>query len=69
MRTDEGFLLVATNLKPYHTAAQMLADSLKEFAPNHPVILFTEDKWVNDPGTIFLIRFTVECLLLIAQNY
>ena len=50
MRTDEGFLLVATNLKPYHTAAQMLADSLKEFAPNHPVILFTEDRWINDPG-------------------
>ena len=50
MRTDEGFLLVATNHKPYHTAAQQLADSLKEFAPEHPVILFTEDKWVDCPG-------------------
>ena len=50
MRTDEGFLLVATNWKPYLTAAQMLCDSLKEFAPDHPVILFTEDRWLNDPG-------------------
>ena len=50
MRTDEGFVVVATQLKPYLTAAQMLADGLKEFAPDHPVICYTETKWVNDPG-------------------
>ena len=50
MRLDQGFLLCATNFKPYHTAAQQLADSLKEFAPEHPVILYTEDKWVSDSG-------------------
>ena len=38
MRSDEGFLLCATNFKPYLTAALLLADSLKEFAPDHPVI-------------------------------
>ena len=50
MRSDEGFLLCATNFKPYLTAAQQLADSLKEFAPNHPVVLYTENKWISDPG-------------------
>lgn len=45
----EGFLLVATIHKKYLTAAQFLADSLKEYT-NHSVTLFTEDDWVNDSG-------------------
>lgn len=50
MLTKNGFLLVASKTKSYLYAAQMLADSLKEFAPEHSVVLFTEDRWVNDPG-------------------
>ena len=45
----KGFLLVATIHKKYLTAAQFLADSLKEYT-NHSVTLFTEDDWVNDSG-------------------
>lgn len=48
--SKNGFLLVATRTKSYLHSAQMLADSLKEYAPEHSVILFTEERWKNEPG-------------------
>ena len=55
MNKDRGFLLVASVYKPYLTAAQMLADSIKEYC-DIPVVLFTIDEWVNDSGNFVFDR-------------
>lgn len=58
---NKGFLLVASRNKPYLTAAQILADSIKEYFPESHITVFTEKAWTDDPGNfIFDNVFPIE---------
>jgi hypothetical protein len=48
--SKNGFVIVASRTISYLHAAQLLCDSLNEYAPNHSVVLFTEERWKNNPG-------------------
>ena len=50
MKMNDGFLLVATHIKSYLTAAQMLCESIKDYHPKADVALYTEDRWLEDPA-------------------
>lgn len=48
-KMNNGFLVVASKNKRFLTAAQLLADSIKEYT-QYPITLVTDNEWILDPG-------------------
>ena len=50
---NNGIIIVATNIIDFYNSACYLAETIKDYAPNFNVTLFTEKKFLNSKSKIF----------------